>query len=103
MLLTVNDRNQTLDRKATKILALVHSNLVGPTKPFTKDGYKYVFDFIDDYSGLMMLYFLKHKSNTLLTTMKYLADIAPYGHVKCLWTDYGTGFTFELFQQLLVL
>ena len=50
-----------------------------------------------------MLYFLKHKSDTLLATMKYLADITPYSRVKCLWTDNGTEFTSEPFQQLLVL
>ena len=81
-----NDRNKILDCKATKILALIHSDLTGPIQPLTKDSYKYVINFIDYYSGLIMLYFLKHKSNTLLTTTKYLADIAPYGHVKCLWT-----------------
>ena len=42
-------------------------------------------------------------SNTLLTAKKYLADIAPYDHVKCLRTDNGTEFTFEPFQRLLVL
>ena len=49
-----------------------------------------------------MLCFLKHKSDTLLTTKKYLANIAPYGYVKCLWMDNGTVFTSETFQQLLV-
>ena len=57
-----NDRNKTLDCKATKIFALVHSDLAGPIQPLTKDGYKYVLNFIDDYSGLTMLNFLKHKS-----------------------------------------
>ena len=85
-----NDRNKTLDCKATKILALVHSDLVGPIQPLAKNGYKYVINFIDDSFDLTMLYFLKHKSNTLLTTKKYLADIAPYDHVKCLQTDKGT-------------
>ena len=70
-----NDRNKTLNCKATKILTLVHSDLAGPIQPLAKDGYKYVLNFIDDYSGLIMLYFLKHKSDTLLTTTKYLADI----------------------------
>ena len=28
-----NDRNKTLDCKATKILALVHSDLAGPIQP----------------------------------------------------------------------
>ena len=67
-----NDRNKTLDSKATKILALVHSDLVGPIQPLAKDSYKYVINFIDDYSGLTMSYFLKHKPDTLFATKKYL-------------------------------
>ena len=54
-----NDRNKTLDCKATKILALRHSDLAGPIQPLAKNGYKYALYFIDDYSGLTMLYFLK--------------------------------------------
>ena len=68
-----NDRNKTWGSKATKILALVYSDLAGSIQPLSKDGYRYVINFIDDYSGLTMLYFLKHKSNTLLSTRKYLA------------------------------
>ena len=98
-----NDINKTLDCKAIKILALVHSDLAGLIQPSAKDGYKYILNFIDDYSGLTMLYFLKHKFDTLLATPKYLADIALYGHVKCLQTDNGTEFTSEPFQHLLVL
>ena len=45
-----NDRNKTLDSKATKILALVHSDFASPIQPLAKDGYKYVIDIIDDYS-----------------------------------------------------
>ena len=78
--------------RATKILALIHSDLASPIQLLAKYGYtcKYVINFIDDYSGLTMLYFFKYKSDTLLSTMKYLADIAPYGHVKCLQTDIET-------------
>ena len=68
-----NDRNKTLDCKVTKILAHVHNDLAGHIQPLAKDGYRYV---LDDYSGLTMLYFLKQKSDILLTTTKYLADIA---------------------------
>ena len=93
----LNNRNKTLGHKATKILTLVHSELAGRIQPLAKDGYKYVINFIDEYSGLLMLYFLKHKFDTLLTTKKYLVDITPYGHVKCLWIDNGTGFTSEPF------
>ena len=47
-----NDRNKTLDRKAMKILALEHSGLAGPIQSMAKDGYKYVLNFIYNYSGL---------------------------------------------------
>ena len=94
-----NDRNKTLDHKATKILALVHSDLTGPIQPLAKDGYICVINFIDDYSGLTMLYFLKYKSDTLLITKEYLADITLYGQVKCLLTDNRTEFTSQPFQQ----
>ena len=88
--------------QGNKILALVHSDLAGPIQPLTKDGYKYVLNFIDDYSGLTMLYFLKRKSDTLLATKKYPTDIAPYSHVKCSLTDNRTEFISEPFQRLLV-
>ena len=98
-----NDKNKTLASKATKILTLVHSDLAGFIQPLTKDGYKYVNYFIDDYSGFTILYFLKYKSDTLLATKKYLADITPYSHVKCLESDNGMKFTSQSFQWLLVL
>ena len=97
-----NDRNKNLDCKTTKFLPLF-SDLTGPIQPSTKEGYRYVLNFIDDYSGLTVLYFLKHKSDTLLVATKYLADIVPYSHVKCLRTDNGTEFPSEPFQRLLVL
>ena len=97
-----NDRNKTLNCEATKILTLLLSDLADSIQPFSKNGYKYVLDFIDNYSSLM-LYFLKHKSNTLLATMKYLANITSYGHVKCLNRDNGTEFILNLFNGYLYL
>ena len=94
-----NDRNKTLDCKATKIFALEHSDLAGPIQPLAK-GYEYVINFIDDYSGLTMLYFLKYKSDNFLTTTIYLANITPYSHVKCLQTDNGTEFTSKPFSTV---
>ena len=92
-----NDRNKTLDCKATKLLALVLSNLAGSIQHLTGEVYKYVLNFIDDYSGLIMLYFLKHKSDTLLAIKKYLVDRAPYCHKKYLRTGNGTEFNSEHF------
>ena len=98
-----NDRNKTLDCKVTKILAHVQNDLAGTIQSLAKDGYKYVLNFIGDYSSLTMLYFLKHVSDTLLATTKYLAEIAPYGYVKCLRKNNGTDFTSGFFQRLLYL
>ena len=54
-----NDRNKTLDSKAIRILVLVHRDLAGSIQPLAKDGYQYVVDYINDYSGLSVFYFLK--------------------------------------------
>ena len=89
-----NDRNKTLDCKETKILALVHSDLAGFIQPFAKDGYKYVINSIDDYSNTSL---------TLLATKKYLADIVPYGQVKCLWKDEETVHFWTIFNGYLYL
>ena len=70
----MSNRNKALDSKATKILSFVHRDLNGPIQPLAKDSYEYVINFIDNYSGLTILYFLKPKSDT---TKRYLADIAP--------------------------
>ena len=86
-----NDRNETLDCKATKIRALVHNDLLGPIQPLAKNGYKYVINFIDNYS------------DTFLATTKYLVDIDTYNHVKVYQTDYVMEFNSEPFQRLLVL
>ena len=62
------DRNKTLDRKATKIIALVHSDLANPIQSLAKYGYKYVINFIDDYSSLTM--FLKKTSPKLCSLQR---------------------------------
>ena len=93
-----NDRNTTLDYKATKIRALVHSDLAGPIQPLAKNGYKYVINFIDDYSGLTMLFFKTRVRH--FACYDEISDIGPYSHVKCLWTDNGTEFTSEPFSMV---
>ena len=52
-----HDKNKTLDCKAAKILAFIHSDFVGPIQPLPKNGYRYVLNFIYDYSGLIIFYF----------------------------------------------
>ena len=90
-----NNRNKTLDRKATKILTLVHSDLAGLI-----DGYKYVINFI---LGLQC-YISKNRNPTLCSLQRNISLTSPlYGHVKFLRTDNRMEFTSEPFQRLLVL
>ena len=79
--------SQLPDEKAKLPLELVHCDLAGPVDPVSIDGYRYALSFTDDYSGLIMTYFLKQKSGTIESTKKFLADVSPFGKVKCLRSD----------------
>ena len=57
--------------------------------------------YTDDYSGTMLVYFLKSKNDAVQTTEKFLADVSPHGEVKCIHSDTGTEFTGRDFQALL--
>ena len=94
-------RNREPDRKAKKPLELVHTDLAGPMQTQSIEGHKYAQSFTDDYSGTMFVYFLKSKSDAVQATEKFLADVAPYGEVKCIRSDNGTEFTCRDFQTLL--
>ena len=95
-------RSRSPDEKATAKLLLVHCDLAGLVDPFTRDGFKYVLSFIDDYSGIIMPYLLKAKSDTLAATEKILADYAPFVRMLRLRSDNGTEFTSNSFKQLMI-
>ena len=86
-------RNREPDERATSSLELVHCDLAGPIDPIAREGHKYAISFVDDFSGINMIYLLKSKSDTLAATQKFLADSAPYGQVKRLRCDNGDEFT----------
>lgn len=94
-------RNRTPDRRAKAPLDMVHCDLSGPVSPVAKDGFNYALSFIDDYSGVMMVYFLKKKSDTLEASKQFLADVAPVGNVKCIRSDNGGEFVGKEFESLL--
>ncbi len=94
-------RNRDPDTRAKAPLQMVHTDLAGPVATESIDGYKYVQSFTDDYSSAVFVYFLKKKSDTVQATEKFLADVSPYGKVKCIRSDNGTEFTCGDFQALL--
>ena len=77
-----NTRNRDADVRASKAFELVYTDLPGPIDPVAKDGFRYAIIFVDDFSGCSFTYFLKHKSDALKATEKFLADTNPYGRVK---------------------
>ena len=95
-------RNYEADRRATEPLQLVHTDLAGPVATASREGAKYAITFVDDFSGLITVYFLKNKSDTAAATAKFLADMAPYGTVKRLRSDNGTEYTSNEFKNLMV-
>ena len=55
-------RRRKPDERASAPLEFVHCDLVGPISPVARDGFRYALCFVDDHSGINMVYFLKQKS-----------------------------------------
>ena len=95
-------RNWYPDVRATKSLEFIHSDLAGPISPISREKSRYVISFVDDYSGFIMVYFLKSKNEAVNATAKYLADVAPLGTVQRIRTDNGTEYTCSEFKNLMI-
>ena len=48
-----------------------------------------------------MAYFVKQKSDTVEATRKLLADVSPFGKVKCIRSDSGSDFVSREYQACL--
>ena len=94
-------RNKTPDVRAKAPLDFVHCDLAGPIDPTGRDGFRYALSFVDDFSGIIMIYFLKSKSDAPEALQQFLADCAPLGKVKRLRSDNGTEFMSQHFQSIL--
>ena len=94
-------RNRDLADKVKTPLELVNTDQAGPVNNESIDGFRYMQYFTDVCTGAVLVYFLKAKSDAVQATEKYLADVAPYGTVKCIRSDNGTEFINREFQTLL--
>ena len=79
-------------------LELVHCDLSGPIDPVCIDRFRYAINVTDDYSGLMMACFVKQQSDTFEATRNFLADVSPFGQVKCIRSDNGSEYVSREFQ-----
>src|SRR5260370_28423247 len=59
--------------RASRPLQLVHSDVHGPVKVSTHQGYRYWVSFIDDFSRFKAVYLLKHKSETFAAFKQFKA------------------------------
>ena len=90
------------DKKATKPLEFVHTDLAGPVTPTAREGFRYAMSFVDDFSGSYFVYFLKNKSDAVKALERYLADTAPFGKVKRMRCDNAGEYMSDEFKQKLL-
>ena len=90
------------ENKCTRILERVNCDLAGPIKPEALGGYRYAINFVDAYSGLTAVYFLRSKHETLKAVEKYMADMSPLGRIGTIRSDNGLEFVNKELSELLI-
>ena len=85
-----------------EILEIDHIDLCGPMEVQSYKGYKYILLFVDDYSRMMTVIFLKQKSVAFQMFKWYLARVEKEigKSLKCLRSNRGGEFIsneFEMF------
>lgn len=61
--------------RSSRVLDVIHSDLIGPIHPATNSGYKYILTFIDDFTRYNHIYLLKNKSDVFVKFKQYKALI----------------------------
>jgi len=73
-------------------------HVCGQIEPSSREGYRYVINFIDEYSSMLFTYFMHTKDEASQALKSFLADITPYGQIKEVHSDNGTEYTNKFFQ-----
>ena len=87
--------------KATYPLERVHSDVCGPITPASEGGFKYIVNFVDEYSSMLFVYFIHSKDETHVALKNFISDVSPIGQTKELHTDNGGEYTGEQFEEVL--
>ncbi|KAA8537014.1 hypothetical protein F0562_029492 [Nyssa sinensis] len=77
--------------RATTVLQLVHSDLMGPTRTPSYYGFHYVMVLVDSFSRFTWVFFLEHKSETFSKFIQFKEQVEKeFGlPIKCLRTNNG--------------
>lgn len=80
--------------KTSRVLELVHTEVMGSMKTVSNGGARYVLTFVDDFSRFVVAYFMKNKSEVASKPIEFKAFYEnQWGHrLKCLRSDNGTEF-----------
>ena len=89
-------------RRATQVLDLVHSDLIGPLPTPSYGGSRYVLTFIDDFLRFCLVYFLKLKYEVFetLKVWKAMGESACGNKIKFLRNDNGKEYVNKSLQHL---
>ena len=89
------------DRRSDSPFAFVHSDISGPKNvEDTFGSYNYVVVFVCDFSGFLVVYNMKNKSDVVLAFEKFLQFTARFGKVKRIRTDKANEYTSEAFESV---
>jgi len=69
-------------RHATKPLERVHADICGPIEPTSREGHKYLINFVDEYTSMLFVYTLRKKNEATTAFKRLISDIAPIGKFK---------------------
>ncbi|KAJ8575963.1 hypothetical protein ON010_g3254 [Phytophthora cinnamomi] len=86
----------------SRVLELVHMDVVGPMRTVSKEGAKYVLTFVDDYSRYVVTYFMKKKREVASKLIEFKAFYENQwgARLKSLRSDSGTEFVNKTITEL---
>lgn len=79
------------ERRASRPLELIHSDVCGPMEETSIGGSRYFILFIDDYSRRLSIYFLKNKSEALDAFETYKSYVEKHTGYQILALRFDNG------------
>ena len=86
--------------RASEKLQLIHTDVCGPISEASLNGSRYFLLFIDDYSRMWWVYFLKQKSEVadVFSSFKAMVENQAKSSIKIIRSDNGTEYTTQKFE-----
>ena len=89
--------------RTTKPLQLIHTDVCGPIKPSSIEGFRYFLTFTDDYTRFSQVYVLSSRTQVYEKFLEYKAYVENHHNdkIKTLRSDNGTEYTSNQFKDFL--